>query len=836
MPARRQEIRAPVRRSSRRAILEDHDDEQASEAEDETTTSATHAHVPEHAVAPLTTPTNDNDTIMQEQEDVATQPEETIPLSREERHNPPPAMTRAPVERLASILSPTNSPFPAQSQPHTAPHPGSRPTSLKFKPKPAARRSKEEREAVEQAEIERLAARYAAESGRGRGDRGRGDRGRGMSGYSARGRDGALTQGYGASRGQTSFSRRDRVDPRVASGPLGGVTVGKKKSRGQGRGSGVEIAEDDGNGGEVDDAEDVAVAGSKGKAKRRETVKKEKGSKAENTNKEGEEDAVVNPSGKSSKGGKRKRDAPFSGTGARGKGKGRTKVKEEDEHPTYISSEGEFDSDTAAKINIEAINLISSGDEIDDDNDVDLPDLSEVARGKQKEASKPSEGKKFRSWMNRPVHVERLEHVERAMGVNTDASSLLSADLRRKARERKEKEGSLFVDQIDVDLDGRARRGRRKPKDVEFVRDERKWKGVYVDDDDDQQEEQVKVKNEPEDEVAAIEAPRALEEEDEVPGADTMEVDDIDVNAAVEDSAAAAGTHDDLEGTRPLVNETAAKEKVSSDEQDTSDDEESINEADWALPDDYDDRFEIEGYEDDTELIDHDEGDLDPHVFSEHQQEWGALLQKYNDSKVDDQKTASDRDPPPNVTFPANNDKARPFRRHKTYLIQLPPLVPSLHDSTAKAVTIKKEKKPPRTESISVHPDFPPTPSSKDHLKEESTPPPADTNHQKIPNAIHQPIRPSDFSGGVAGSLKFYSSGRTVASWGGMDFEVSGEKEVLGLAQETVMMEYEKVVTKLEEQDKWEDVVTVGGHSQGEGGKSAYSGGKVGGGFCMLGA
>ncbi|KMP09164.1 hypothetical protein CIRG_08845 [Coccidioides immitis RMSCC 2394] len=53
---------------------------------------------------------------------------------------------------------------------------------------------------------------------------------------------------------------------------------------------------------------------------------------------------------------------------------------------------------------------------------------------------------------SRPIRVERQEHVERIMDINTDASSSKSAELRRQAKQKTGNDDSLFVESDDEEL------------------------------------------------------------------------------------------------------------------------------------------------------------------------------------------------------------------------------------------------------------------------------------------------------------------------------------------------------------------------------------------------
>lgn len=848
MPPKKQSTRAPPRRSGRHATVME-DDELLPEAE---APAESHISTTTHELAASAPDTINHDNNPDSDIDMQDHPNNSDnptleppapPSSSSPRPSPrtTPAAAgaaAAPVQRLTSVLPPSSSPIISRSRPQPPSSDPSHqqqqrpPPALKFKPKAVViRRSKEEREAAEKAERDRLAARFHGATGResfGRGGRGRAGRGggRGRGGVGG----GAYGSGYGfggaggggGSRGDATASnlRRGREDAvRVASGPLGGATVdgGTKKRGRRWGGSGVEevVSAEEGGGGDEDDEDVVETGGRKrsGKGKGNGGVKEEAGVKPEGGDKDGD--------GEGGKKGKRRVKGTAAGGGAGGgKGKGRAKVKKEDDAPTYISSEGEFDSDTAEKINIEAINLVSSEDE----EDMELSVMSTVARGKhkEKEISQAVESRRVKNWMNRPVHVERLEHVERTVGVNTDASSLTSADLRRRAKERKGSEGGLFVDEAGPEVSSVARKARRKPRDVEFVRDERKWKGVYIDEDDEGAENDggVRIKVEPTEEPRPVDMQPFLEKDDEVLGTEDMEVDPVDVDKAVQETAATVSAQNELDGAKALDEEANATRTVPVDEEVVSDDEVG---SEVSTDDEDLDDLNLEMTEDDQE-------EDQSYNLSNCQPEWRTLLDQYKQHKTTELAIATDTEAPSKSAFSGNSEETRAARYHKTYLIQLPPLIPSLRDALTKSSTSKSNKKT-KTE---------PTPASTDPFTVdttmEETPPPT-TSHQHIPNAIHQPAHASDFAWGTAGTLTFYSSGRTLASWGDLSFEVTKEREALGLAQETMMMDYEKVVTKVEDQARWEDVITVGGKEEPEGGgKVVYSGGRVGGGFCVLGA
>ncbi|PGH03693.1 hypothetical protein GX51_03957 [Blastomyces parvus] len=107
-------------------------------------------------------------------------------------------------------------------------------------------------------------------------------------------------------------------------------------------------------------------------------------------------------------------------------------------------------SDGGPRFSIENINLISDDEEEEDEE-------FEEGKGKGKMPSRAAVRDRAGRGL-RPVRVERQEHQERSIGINTDASSERSAELRRQAKAKaKEKQGgdeSLFVQDSEEEVDG----------------------------------------------------------------------------------------------------------------------------------------------------------------------------------------------------------------------------------------------------------------------------------------------------------------------------------------------------------------------------------------------
>jgi DNA-directed RNA polymerase III subunit RPC4 len=173
----------------------------------------------------------------------------------------------------------------------------------------------------------------------------------------------------------------------------------------------------------------------------------------------------------------------FDGGGKRtGRKAKETQIKIED-GPSWVSSDDGDDMD-GPRINIEHINLIS-----DESSDEATP----KGKGKAREKSIRPAG-----WNLKPIRLDRQEHVERTAGASF---GLTSDQLRQKNKERVGQQGPLFVSD-DEGTKSQPKKTRSKGKDVEFLSDKRKWKGVYRDEDD--VRDSVKVKEEPADDDAMI--------------------------------------------------------------------------------------------------------------------------------------------------------------------------------------------------------------------------------------------------------------------------------------------------------------------------------------------
>ena len=623
--------------------------------------------------------------------------------------SPPPQRS---VQRLQSAL-PRNSSNPASNL-NTVEGSNSRPTNLKFKPKSFIRRSKEEREAEEKAEAERRAARQAAEGTSSTNDRGAYyGRGRGRGGF-----------------GDMNRWKGERFNiSHEASGHLGGSTIQDGVTRKSRRGGGFRSA--------TLGSSEPPSTNATSRDKKESTVKPEK-------DKDGDVDM-----------------------GSRTSKSKRTKFKKEEQGPTYISSEGELDSEDGERVNIEdisTVNLVSSEDEDE-----------EPFQGSRKSKGKGREGTpRFPNSNLMPVRIQRLEHVERT-----------SAELRRKAKARAEAEGSLFLSQQEEAdaLSPTRPKVKRKPKELEFVRDERKWKGVYQEEDD--KMGMVKIKTEPKDEEDVVMTDKPVGDEEIEPILfEDIEVDKSSTQRAVKDNDHTPG----LQASHESLGDTIG--------------------ADVPQPGVRSPR--IKGYH-----------SLRPVNLSEEEEEDDILAEiaEIVSSRCDvsvgtsNPERASSKKPPDeddDLDMDHEDTYFQKGGREAVYLFQLPPVVPSLRD-TSKVIPKSEDKK----KNKAVSPDLSRSSASNNPFAAPIKDEPvikADPDELSHETAVPHAYTSESFhsTGGRGGVVSVHAKGSMFATWGGMSFEITKEGTGAQLAQELMMTEFASAVTKVEDEGRWEEKVDVG--------------------------
>lgn len=597
-------------------------------------------------------------------------------------------------------------------------------SGLKYQPKSNARRTKAEREAVERAEAERRQSRLAEAEV---ANTSLSDRG----GFHGRGGRGLHGSGI------------NRFRSGEASGHLGGSSIsdgGKKKKNARGGGlfSGLSIPL-------------AATSTTAGPS----TLKKEPKVKPE---KDKDGDVVMG-----------------TATSRRRQG-----IKQEEPGPTCISSDEEPDTTEGPRVNIEHINLIS-----DDDTDTEKTEATCQGKGKQveKEAKIPG-------WSLKPIRIDRHEHVERAVGINTDASSLTSAELRRMAKERGDAEGSLFLPDEDEPeiLNTVKARGKSKLKDVEFVRDERRWKGVYQDDEDKDLQAVVKAEPRDNDDVMIIDEIADASIQGQPLAADSEAVaPEVAVTEVLE--------NDNVEGAK-LLEETKRSQKTNS-------------RLIKPVLQTEEDRQEWARYEDDLRIL----GDELGSVKAE-----ASPMQTLNG----DGDLQGGNHPPKDV-----KDK----REGLVYLFQLPPIMPRILTVAEKEILLKP--KPEEKADEHQRPDKKPGDSKTPASDVKPKPEPEEPAHGDTKSANAFMAQDSTRLVGRVGKLRVHDTGRVTAIWGEACLEVGRGGEG-GLLQEVVMTDYERTVEKVEEgkqgkekgKERLEERISLG--------DTGWAVGQLGGGFVMV--
>ena len=424
--------------------------------------------------------------------------------------------------------------------------------------------------------------------------------------------------------------------------------------------------------------------------------------------------------------------------------KGDPKIKSEDKVPVHITTDDE--DDEGPRINIENINLVSDEESADE-----AQAASTTAQGKQRARSVKTPG-----WALKPIRLDRQEHIDRSAGINTDLT-LTSAQLRQKAKEKTEAEGTLFVSEDEAEsTKTKPKRQVKKGKDVEFVRDGRRWQGVYQDEDDHAQDTTaIKKETTDDDEAMVLDAPEAtsgIAHEDT-----TMRDSTLSEQATNVLEGGAAG--DELpvparpkRRRKPLFRPTKPVLQTKEDREE------------WAR------------YEDDIHALGEELGNMSTVTISSLQ---GAVDADGDLAMAGEgEENAGDGD-----------EKDR--RQGLVYLFQMPPVLPSLisaepaaetaadvdtmMDANVDAAAMPPPPLPP-LQSSSTPSSTPKTAKkSQPTIKIEDDP----SQREYVPNAVMAEDK-AKFEGQV-GTLRVYGSGAIGLGWGGTEFELAkgGEGELL---------------------------------------------------------
>ncbi len=415
----------------------------------------------------------------------------------------------------------------------------------------------------------------------------------------------------------------------------------------------------------------------------------------------------------------------------------RPTVKKEESGLNYISSEEEFDSTGGPRVNIEHINLIS-----DEDTEDDKPKET-----RQKQPRRLGRDPKVHISGLKPVRIDRHEHIERAVGVNTEASSTTMAEFRRKAKERALAEGGLFLSENEAEITKIPKaKGKGKAKDVEFVKDERKWQGVWSDEED--IHSIPRIKEEPGDDI------------------DPMMIDGAESRALTASDVAKIAHQLSSPKTSRKVEKLPLRRKHKRRRTTRSRTQKPVLQT-------AEDRQEWARYQEDLYILTE---ELGPRTTTIPPVATGIST----DAEEGDDKADTD----------TKNETKRDRKQGLVYLFQLPPIIPSLITPTEKeeseAVAAKQLSPPP------AKPEQQPSASSM---------PPPPGNPFSAPHKTHPKIKPDPDSKptltsttpisaslGKAGKITVLATGRVIATWGGVGIEVGRGGEG-GILQEVVLWE-----------------------------------------------
>lgn len=607
-----------------------------------------------------------------------TTPKTSLEFASKPVLQPPPTAaqpTTRPVQRLTSLNTRSSASGASGNRPVGA---------LKFQPKSFIRRSKEEREAQEQAEAERRQARLAAAETSSSAAAHRG-------GFNGRG---ALRGSFG---GGMNKWNSNRYSGGQASGHLGGGTVGeaaRKKRPGLGS----------------------LFSGPSNSTSKGSSTSRAKNESAPKSERDRDGDVVM------------------------GATRTRLTVKKEGSGPNYISSEDEFDSTEGPRVNIEHINLVSD------------EDTEEDKHGKPRQSQPRRLGRDPKVHISglKPIRIDRHEHIERAVGVNTEASPTTMAEVRRKAKERALAEGGLFLseDETEVTKIPKAK-GKGKAKEVEFVKDERRWQGVYPDEEDLQSI--PRIKEEPKDDT------------------DPMIIDDAEPTALTAAEVAQTAQQSPFPKTSRKAGKLPHQRKHRRRRTTRLKTREPVLQT-------AEDRQEWARYQEDLYILSEELGSLTTTILPPVTAESPKSAEECDDE--------ADAD--------AKNEERRDKRKGLVYLFQFPPIIPSLitpaEKEESEADAAKQPSPPPgkpeQKPSSSLMPPPPSNPFSASH----KTDPKIKTDPDSKPTLTSTTASPNSASLGKAGKLTVLASGRVMATWGGVGIEVGRGGEG-GILQEVVLWE-----------------------------------------------
>lgn len=464
-------------------------------------------------------------------------------------------------------------------------------------------------------------------------------------------------------------------------------------------------------------------------------------------------------------------------------------IKEETLGPAFASSDEESDIAEGPRVNIEYINLISDDESVEEDS----KELNQHRGGRR------ASDRKALDLSLKPIRVDRHEHVERAIGGNLDPSSLTSAELRRRAQQRQEAEGSLFLPD-DVPQTGlsNAARGKSKAKDVEFVRDERRWKGVYQDEEGDAEPRIKEEAHEDDSRMAIDQVATSLADHGSPAVGDAITTPNV---------AANIGSPTHTEANNPGGSKPGPSKRL------------RVQKPVFQTEED---RQEWNRYEEELEFLREELGTTG--LGLDHAATIPTATEEGVNPATDDFMTQPDR------------------KEGQVYLFQLPPIAPQLLTVTENENRLKTQAE---RENDATHASQAPqtsTPTKSRSDPEDSLSDKRTTNASDIATTTNPPCTP-----GKVGTLRVYESGRVKIEWGnagGASMELRrGFRS--SMLQEVIMTSYERTTMKTEGGDEEGPKTKVEGPEKEKGkdqekgeekinvGETAWAIGELAGSFVM---
>ncbi len=406
------------------------------------------------------------------------------------------------------------------------------------------------------------------------------------------------------------------------------------------------------------------------------------------------------------------------------------KVKVENGVTLYISSDDEEEQmKEGPRMDIEQINLVS------DDEGEETPN-SDKGKGRAKSIGVPAGGLK-------PIRIERKPHAERSVAVNTEASSAASAKLRQQdygGAENGELSLSAGLQQENV-----KRKGKVRSKDLEFIKDERRWRGVWQTNDEG---EEVIVKEEPE---------------------EAQDVTVMEVEPVAQEPVAGSST-ENAEPQEPTNADSAIEEKE--------------------VPKPNTRRPRKAGHRDEKPVLQTEE---DRQEWARHQQDIQLLVDELGlmPTAAKAVPTTTNLDPEGDVTMDDKPVLSSEVKDNRLFLFQLPPIVPGLVDMMLKEEPSEKDDQPAKADSSASTADR--EPGAGTHAKGSKSAYSIKADQKSKLKPVPLTADMSYVPKGLAGKLRVHESGRTTLSWGGSSLELSraGDSEFL---QDVVLVDVTRKV------------------------------------------